>query len=262
MKTEHQASRTLVKSPPELWAECSDAALLARHIGEFGEIRITRLEPETAIDWEGELATGTVTIEPSGWGTRVTLTVQTEAEEAGQLEPAEEAAQSEPDGVVGAAAEPVETAAEPQITETEPVEEDADETMEATDAEPDLAVAADPDPVDRGWRRLIKRTRSWFKPREGEREPELESVAPPAAESVSIPPPDSSAPPAAVDEPEPEPVAIEMPVEPVPEPTAESEPSAEPEPTAEPVPSLDPDAILTAALDSLGQAHHRPFSRA
>ena len=72
--TEHEASRTLVKSPPELWAECSDAESLARHLGEFGEIRITRLEPETAVAWEGEHASGTVRLEPSGWGTRVTLT--------------------------------------------------------------------------------------------------------------------------------------------------------------------------------------------
>ena len=76
--TEHEASRTLVKSPPELWAECSDAASLARHLdGSFGEIRITRLEPETAVAWEGELASGTVRLEPSGWGTRVIADCQT-----------------------------------------------------------------------------------------------------------------------------------------------------------------------------------------
>src|SRR5947209_11501442 len=79
--TEHQTSRTLVKSSPELWAECSDAASLARHLGQFGEIRITKLEPETAVAWEGSAASGTVTLEPSGWGTRVILTV-TEEEEA------------------------------------------------------------------------------------------------------------------------------------------------------------------------------------
>src|SRR5947209_571112 len=72
--TELQASRTLVKSPPELWAECSDAASLARHLGGFGDIRITRLDPETAVAWEGERARGTVRIEPAGWGTKVILT--------------------------------------------------------------------------------------------------------------------------------------------------------------------------------------------
>src|SRR6267378_5888912 len=68
------AQRTLVKSPPELWAELSDPATLARHLGELGEIRITRLQPEKRIEWASEQASGTVLIKPSGWGTRVTLT--------------------------------------------------------------------------------------------------------------------------------------------------------------------------------------------
>ena len=69
-------SRRLVKSAPELWAECSEAESLARHLGSFGEIRVTRLEPETTVAWEGDAARGTVRLEPSGWGTSVTLTVQ------------------------------------------------------------------------------------------------------------------------------------------------------------------------------------------
>ena len=69
-----EAKRTLVKSPPELWAELSDMAALARHLGEFGEIRITRTEPESVVDWEGDLASGSVRLEPTGWGTTVTLT--------------------------------------------------------------------------------------------------------------------------------------------------------------------------------------------
>ena len=69
-----EANRTLVKSPPELWAELSDMAALARHLGEFGEIRITRTEPESVVEWEGDLASGSVRLEPSGWGTKVTLT--------------------------------------------------------------------------------------------------------------------------------------------------------------------------------------------
>ena len=72
-------SRTLVKSAPELWAECSDAGSLARHLGAFGEIRVTRLEPETTVAWEGDAARGTVRLEPAGWGTRVTLTAQSPA---------------------------------------------------------------------------------------------------------------------------------------------------------------------------------------
>src|ERR1700704_2774401 len=80
MTPEHEASRTIVKSPPELWAELSDPASLGRHLGQFGEIRITRLEPETAVAWEGSATSGTVTLEPAGWGTRVILTVTELAE--------------------------------------------------------------------------------------------------------------------------------------------------------------------------------------
>src|SRR5438270_9945397 len=74
--TQQTASRTLVKSHPELWSECSDAASLARHLGQYGEIRITRLEPERTVAWEGEQVSGKVELEPAGWGTRVTLTVE------------------------------------------------------------------------------------------------------------------------------------------------------------------------------------------
>src|SRR5215212_250221 len=67
------AKRTLVKSPPELWEELSEVEGLAKHLGAFGEIKITKLEPEHTVAWEGEHASGTVSIEPSGWGTKVTL---------------------------------------------------------------------------------------------------------------------------------------------------------------------------------------------
>jgi len=76
-----EAKRTLVKSPPELWAEVSDPGALARHLGEFGEIRITRTQPESIVEWEGETASGCVRLEPAGWGTRVTLTAERVAEE-------------------------------------------------------------------------------------------------------------------------------------------------------------------------------------
>ena len=69
-----EAKRTLVKSTPELWDEVSDLAALARHLGEFGEIRITRTEPQSVVEWEGDRASGAVRLERSGWGTKVTLT--------------------------------------------------------------------------------------------------------------------------------------------------------------------------------------------
>jgi hypothetical protein len=164
--TELTANRTLVKSPPELWAECSDPAGLARHLGQFGEIRITRLEPETAVAWEGESVSGTVRLEPSGWGTRVMLTARV---------------------------------ASPAVDDEPAVEEPAeDHAREPERRAPLLA-------------RLLARFRR----------------------------PTGSAP-----------VGLAQP----------PGPAAEPPPEDRAVPHAD--AALTAALDSLGQAHHRPFSRA
>jgi hypothetical protein len=68
------ATRRLVKSPPELWAELSSPDSLGRHLSEFGGIRITRVKPETTVAWEGERASGTVELTPTGWGTKVILT--------------------------------------------------------------------------------------------------------------------------------------------------------------------------------------------
>jgi hypothetical protein len=68
------AQRQLVKSPPELWAEVSDEDALGRRLAQFGEIRITRVEPETTVAWEGDRASGTVQLAATGWGTKVTLT--------------------------------------------------------------------------------------------------------------------------------------------------------------------------------------------
>ena len=73
---ETRAQRTLVKSPPELWAEISDAPSLARRLSAFGEVRITRKEPETAVAWEGASVRGTVELAASGWGTKVTITAE------------------------------------------------------------------------------------------------------------------------------------------------------------------------------------------
>jgi hypothetical protein len=90
-----EVQRTLVKSPPELWAEISDPESLARHLGEFGEIRITRLQPEQKVEWEAGDANGTVVIKPSGWGTKVKLTVTRELAEAAVEDAAAEPAAGE-----------------------------------------------------------------------------------------------------------------------------------------------------------------------
>ena len=94
------AKRTLVKSPPELWEELSEVDRLAKHLDAFGEIRITKLEPEHTVAWEGEHASGTVSIEPSGWGTKVTLTAELPEQEAPpEPEPVAQEPEPEPEPV-------------------------------------------------------------------------------------------------------------------------------------------------------------------
>jgi hypothetical protein len=192
--TEHQSSRTLVKSAPELWAECSDAGSLARHLGSFGEIRITKLEPETAVAWEGAAACGTVRLEPSGWGTRVTLTVtQAVAERAAAGGEPTAVAEAEP----AAVAEPARTAPAP---EPPPAESAPEPGIQASVSRPGMLTRL----------RLALRRR-------------------PAVEPASEPGPEPPAP-------------VAEPVEPPGKPSGER--------------------ALTEALESLGRAHHRPYSRA
>lgn len=240
MTTEHEASRTLVKSPPELWAECSDPGSLARHLGEFGEIKITRLEPESTVAWEGEHASGTVRIEPSGWGTRVTLTAETVVETP---PPPEEALEEGQEGQPSQDVEPLTAEGEsPPGGESPTIQEDDDATVE------EALEDADPAPVDAigptraRWRRITARFRR-RKP-----EPSLVEETPSQAASVTQEPEIT---------PQAEPKAQ-------PPPAVDVAPEPEPEPEPEPVPGseIDAEAILASALDSLGQAHHRPFSRA
>ena len=105
------AKRTLVKSPPELWEELSAIEGLMKHFGAFGEIKITKLEPEHTVAWEGEHASGTVSIEPSGWGTKVTLQAELQevAAEPDKPEPAAPTAvePDEPETAAATAVEPV-----------------------------------------------------------------------------------------------------------------------------------------------------------
>src|SRR5690349_760664 len=128
---EPRAQRTLVKSPPELWAEVSDVESLARHLGEFGEIRITRLDPETTVAWEGDRACGTVALEPAGWGTKVTLT----AKLAEQPAPEPPAARPEP------VSEPAPVAVEPEPAAADP-EPGAWQSVAEADPEPDASEPA------------------------------------------------------------------------------------------------------------------------
>src|ERR1051325_4225233 len=74
MDQEPTAARRLGKSPPELWAELSSEVSLGRRLAQFGEIRITRVDPETTVAWEGDRASGTVQLAAAGGGRKVILT--------------------------------------------------------------------------------------------------------------------------------------------------------------------------------------------
>jgi hypothetical protein len=73
-----EVSRTLVKSPPELWAElgsdCLEEAL--------GPVSVEETEPEREMKFSGNGVHGTASLEPAGWGTKVTLTAETEEQVA------------------------------------------------------------------------------------------------------------------------------------------------------------------------------------
>jgi hypothetical protein len=187
-----EVQRTLVKSPPELWTELSDPDALARHLGELGEIRITRTDPEKAVEWEAADTTGKVTLAPSGWGTKVTLTVSRET--------------AEPDA-------PVQS--EPTIVD-EP----------APEPEPLAVEEPEPEPRPGFFARLFRRRSKELV------QPELEQPA-----IIEIDEPERSE-----DDETPD-IAAEL--------------KAAEEAAAEQV-----SAVLTAVLDRLGAAHHRPFSRA
>jgi len=219
-----RAQRTLVKSPPELWAEISDAGALAGHLGAFGEIRITRLEPETTVAWEGDRARGTVELEPAGWGTRVTLTASIAAE-ANALTDAE--SEGEPELEAVAAPEP-ELAAEPAPAPAAPA-----------------PAAAEPE---------APRTRRRWWPF-GRRRAD---ASPPGADA---PAPEQ---PAGDDAARPQAAPVAGASGPPPEPHPALEPAAAeraPDPTPASLDARRAEDILAGVLDDLGAAHHRPFSR-
>jgi hypothetical protein len=187
-----EVQRTLVKSPPELWAELSDPAALARHLGELGEIRVTHTEPEKLVEWEATDTSGKVLLKPSGWGTKVTLIAAREL-----------AAPTPPP--------------EPKPSmEVEPEPE----------PEPMVAEEPEPEPHPGFFARLFRRRKEVVQP-----EPEQPAII-------------------EVDEPE------------RPQDEDIKDIAAELKAAEEEVAVEEVTAVLTAVLDRLGAAHHRPFSRA
>ena len=240
------AKRTLVKSPPELWSELSEVERLARHLGAFGEIKITKLEPEHTVAWEGEGASGTVSIEPSGWGTKVTLTAQLDGAEVVETPRVEER-------------EPMAEEPEPMVEEPVPMVEEPEPMIETPVIEEPPAVEPSPpehvEPIPtRPIATQPRRKRgflAWlFRPRSSTQ------LAPPPVPPPSEPVAEA---PLVKEAPAEDPVVVEEPPM-----AAGGAAEGEMEPEGEVQEQLDPEraqAILDGALDALGSAHHRPFSR-
>jgi hypothetical protein len=243
MSVSSEVQRTLVKSPPELWAELSCPEALARHLGDFGEIKITSVEPETKVEWEAEDASGIVHLKQSGWGTKVTLSVTRNAGVVEDEADAEPVTVPEPEPAVKPETEAVaetEIAVEVEAATAEP--EVA--TVEATtEVEPEPAVEPKPEPKLGFFARLFRKRKT---------EPtivvEPEPIVPVEPEIESKPEPEVVAMAA------PEPIYPEPPPEPVVDLAAELA-SMEAQMTEETT------ELLTTVLDRLGAAHHRPFSR-
>ncbi len=219
------ATRRLVKSPPELWAELSSEDTLGRHLSEFGDIRITRVKPETTVAWEGDRASGTVELAPTGWGTKVVLT-------ATPAQPPEEPAAVAAPPKVEPPAAPAPSAPPPKV---------------------------EPAPVEgrQGFFARLFRKRASAAPQPvAQRRAEAKPAPAPAAgiPGPPVPAPDP-APPAPTPQPGPLPPASPDPVPPTPA------PAPPPPPQIRALDSARTEAILAEVLDDLGAAHHRPFSR-
>jgi hypothetical protein len=235
------ATRRLVKSPPELWAELSTEDSLGRHLAEFGEIRITRIDPETTVAWEGDRVSGTVELAPTGWGTKVVLTATPAAEPAKR----EAAPQTEPAVAQVAPPEPEAAVPQPGAAAAEP---------QAVASKPEVAEPAAEPAKKRGFfARLFGRR---------DKTPQAAIPGPPAAvpgTKAAIPGPPAPAP----DPTPPAPTPSPGPLPPAPDP---SPPTPTPQPGPPPQIRAVPDAerrtaILTDVLATLGSDHHRPYSR-
>ncbi len=329
-----EVQRTLVKSPPELWAELSDPASLARHLGELGEIRIVRTEPESTVEWVSENTSGVVSIKPSGWGTKVTLSVTRQLSEPEQADTTAESvpavegtdaapkatdpplsgeSESSPEVQPDSSAEPEsessadvgsESSVEAALTSSAGVGSESSVEAELKGETPavshtETAAAAptnEPKPRRGFFARLFSRRRSsvpaaeapaadhtaadnpvagpdafaavtqalapdsiaathpFAAPAASAAGPLRQAPSPPDASAAGAPGPAADA--SADAMPEPEAPAADAPVDISAELMAAEEVSSA-EVTAEEV-----TAMLTAVLDRLGAAHHRPFSRA
>lgn len=88
------ASRTLVKSQPELWQlldhEGRMEGLASGLLGAAANVEVTERDPEVKLAWEAsaadEVASIEIALEQDGWGTNVSIAAEREGVEAKRLE--------------------------------------------------------------------------------------------------------------------------------------------------------------------------------
>ena len=233
------ATRRLVKSPPELWAELSSEDSLGRHLAEFGEIRITRVAPRDHRRLGGRSRKRHGGAHPDRMGHEGHAD-----RDAGAPVQAAGGARTAPAG--GGARRAGGSRPAPELA--------ADAPRRSAARQPGRARAGAPPEAERGFFARL------FRKRQPERHGPLARRArgrPDAGELDSRParPAPDPVPPAPTPDPGPLPPAAPDPVPPTPAPQPPPPPQIE---------VLDPGrtvAILTEVLDDLGSAHHRPFSR-
>jgi hypothetical protein len=265
MSVSTEVQRTLVKSPPELWAELGNVEGLSRHLGEVGEIRVTKVEPETRVEWEADLASGVVELKQSGWGTRVTLSLTRELPEA-ESEDSEEAGMEQPEAVAETGSKSAEAIEPAPVVDAEVTAIAAE--LEVIVVAPEPAECPEPPLVTTQPAPEAEFTAAPAEPKQGffarlfKRRKRVEALAESQTEPIVQVQPD----------PEPAP-PVELQAMALPEPVYPDPPPApvEPEPSADLATELaeleaqlqqESTEFLTGVLDRLGAAHHRPFSRA
>jgi hypothetical protein len=278
-----EVSRTLVKSPPEVWAELEKAERLAELFGDDA-IKITRTEPDKAIEWQGTDAHGRIEIQGSSWGTKVRLTTEIDQPVAGEVEQIEAEAEvlvaqraiestsqspGDPQPAAATVPEPAVAETAPEI-EAETVVEPAPDTTPVVDAaknsEPSTSESDAAEPLEAKTASLWQRLKSMFNSEIAIEPPAADELladqpqpeATPTVEPEAVIEPQAEASPDAVIEsepvPDPEPIAADA---------APAAPDQEPEPTPAPAPEpIDYEQRMTALLDHLGSAHKRPFVNA
>jgi hypothetical protein len=253
-----EVERTLVKSPPELWTELSNPDALARHLGEFGDIRITRVEPEHAVEWEAQDTAGTVRIKPSGWGTKVTLTATRQF-----AAPAPDEAEHVPEAAPEPAPDPVADTTIELESEAAPEPAPSATAEMIVEPAPMLDERARAEPPRGFFSRLFggRRKRKAVEERGGH-ETAPQQSDPFAAVRQALSPETMTAAdpfsmPSTIDARAPG--KREIQIETPPDPAADISADLK---AAEEVAAEEVTAVLTSVLDRLGAAHHRPFSRA